>query len=141
MSASTSVRYRARAETGRSAPHQADQAAVAGGSEAAKYPAGRNHGGSFVANRDPDIEGCRQRGVARVKSETINAGQRVRRNKPSPPLDDATVVVIMRGLYQIDQEFLTALFSNWSSGLPRDRYLFIDSELGLYSKRPFPARP
>lgn len=102
--------YRARKLVGLN-PYQAYQAAVSVALETADYPPSRNDRCGLVVRLDFDFDLVTEDvAIARVKSQTVKARKRVGGNKTAPPLDDVTVVIVMRWLDQFEQESNAVVF-------------------------------
>ena len=96
-------------------PNHADQSASAALLDAPDDAADGDDGVGLVMRVDDDLSiRAQDLSLRGVEDQTVDAGKRIRRGQPAaPPLDDVAVIVVMRGLDQLDEEL-------GGGGLPGD---------------------
>src|SRR5262249_4993793 len=85
--------------------HQADHATESVAPKATDYPAQGNYLVGLIICSYFDLDVVAEHAASfGVDRESVQTGERIGRYPPAPPLDHVTVVVIVRGLDQLDQE-------------------------------------
>jgi hypothetical protein len=86
--------------------NQADQPLVVVALEAADDSPATNHRVGFVQRFDTNLDiGAEHPPLARVKHQSVQTRQRVGGDEAAPPLDNVALVIVVRGLDQLDDKF------------------------------------